>query len=104
MNSIKRIPHRLAQARAAGAAYVDRALHDLKQLSRHEADVLSGHWSEVEERFAVARRARDLLELVRDQLDLLPETGARLTRNRQRRRAMLRELIGDLAGRPQQAA
>jgi hypothetical protein len=79
--------------------YVERALHDIVALGQHEADVLTGHWSEVGERMAVARRARDVVELLSDQIDLLPETRERVRRNGQRRRAMLRDLVADLAGR-----
>ncbi len=79
--------------------YVERAVLDIVALGHHEADVLSGHWSEVGERMAVARRARDLVELVSDQIDLFPETRQRIRRNGQRRRAMLRDLVADLAGR-----
>ena len=99
MNTIKVVPRRLLKARRAGTAYVDRAVQDLLQLSHHEVDAISGHWSEVGERIAVARRARDVLELLRDQIDLLPETKARLSRNRLRRRALVRGLIKDLIGR-----
>jgi len=57
-----------------------------------------GHGIEVRERLAVARNARGPVELVRDQLDLLPETRARLAMDHHERRALLRGWVADLRG------
>jgi hypothetical protein len=100
----KIMPRRLREVQSVGTAYVDRAMQDLRQLTQHEVEALSGHWSEVNERMAVARRARDMLELVRDQIDLLPETRARLVRDHAHRRTLLRGLVGNLVSRPSKAA
>jgi hypothetical protein len=64
----------------------------------HELDALSGHVAEVRERLAVARKARGLGDLVRDQVDLLPETRARLTLDQRERLALLRSWVADLRG------
>jgi hypothetical protein len=102
MKTIRTLPVRLRNAQSAGTAYVDRAVSDLRELGYHEVDAISGHWSEVNERLAVARRARDVIELLRDQVDLFPETRARMLRNRARRRALLQGLVNDLIGRDSQ--
>ena len=55
-----------------------------------QIDALSGHWMETEERIAVARKARNVFELVSDQIDLLPETQARMRKLAQKRGAIIR--------------
>ena len=106
MKTIRTLPVKLRNAQSAGTEYVGRAVSDLREIGHHEVDAISGHWSEVGERLAVARVARDVVELLRDQVDLFPETRARMRRNRARRRALLNGLVNDLMGRSseQQAA
>jgi hypothetical protein len=62
----------------------------------HELDALSGHWAEMNERLAVARQTRGLRELVRAQVDLLPETRIRLALDQRERRALLNSWLADL--------
>ena len=72
---------------------LDRALSDLSLLAVHELDSLGGHWAALRERLVVARKARGVGELLSDQLDLLPETQARLRRDHAIRRELLRGVI-----------
>jgi hypothetical protein len=83
-----------------GRAWLERALDGAAQLVLHEVDALGGHWAEVGERLAVARKARGLGELVSQQIDLLPETRARLVLDHRERRALLHGLLADLRGGP----
>lgn len=69
---------------------LDRALGDLSLLAVHELDSLSGHWAALRERLVVAGKAKGVGELLSDQLDLIPETQARLRRDHQIRRELLR--------------
>ncbi len=84
------------RAPAGSRAWVERAVGGAAQLLVHELDALSGHWAEVRERVAVARESRGLAELVRSQLDLLPETRARLALDHRERRALLYGWLADL--------
>ena len=84
--------------RGRGKAYVERAVDGAAQVLLHELDALSGHWAEVRERIAVARASRGLGDLVRTQVDLLPETRARLSLDQFERRALLRSWLNDLRG------
>jgi len=83
-------------APTAGRAYLERAVGGAAQLLLHEVDALGGHWAELGERLAVARKARGLGELVSQQVDLLPETRARLVLDHRERRALLRGWLADL--------
>lgn len=82
--------------RRHGAAYANRASGGLALILMHELNALSGHWAEARERLAVARKAAGLGELLRDQLDLLPETRARLRLDQAERRALLNGWMADL--------
>ena len=82
--------------RRRSKAYAQRAVGGLALIVMHELDALSGHVAEVRERLAVARKARGLGELVRDQVDLLPETRARLTLDQRERLALLHSWVEDL--------
>ena len=82
--------------RHSGAAYLERAAGGLTLLLMHETGALSGHLAELRERTAVAAKARGLVELLRDQADLLPETRARLSLDQRERRSLLTRLISDL--------
>ena len=69
-----------------------------------EVDALGGHWAELGERLAVARKSRGLGELVSQQVDLFPETRARLVLDHRERRALLHGWLTDLRNGPRQAA
>jgi len=77
-------------------AYLERAVDGVTQVLLHEIDALSGHWAEVRERLAVARQSRGIGDLVRTQVDLLPETRARLVLDQRERRALLHTWWTDL--------
>lgn len=78
--------------------YAQRAVGGLALIVLHEVDALSRHWIEVRERLEVARKARGLGQLVRDQVDLLEETRARLVLDQRERRALLHSWVADLRG------
>ena len=82
----------------AGRLYLERALGGAALMLVHEVDALGGHWAEVRERLAVARKARGLGELVSQQVDLLPETRARLALDHRERVALLYSWLEDLRG------
>ena len=71
-------------------AYMERAVTGMAMIAVHEWGALGAHYIELRERFAVARRARSAGELLRDQMDLFPETQARLRQDHQVRRELLR--------------
>ncbi|HEX4872227.1 MAG TPA: hypothetical protein VFV27_07940 [Nevskiaceae bacterium] len=75
---------------------VDRTLGGLVLMLLHEIEAANAHRLELGERLAVARRARDAGELLRDQLDLLPESRRRLARDHRVRRELWRGLWRDL--------
>jgi hypothetical protein len=77
-------------------AVLSRAVDGAALLLMHELDALGGHWVELRERIAVARKARGFGELVRSQVDLLPETRARLSLDQRERRALVRSWLADL--------
>lgn len=78
--------------------YAQRAVGGLALIVLHEIDALSRHWIEMRERVDVARQARGLGQLLRDQVDLLDETRARLTLDQRERRALLHSWVADLRG------
>jgi hypothetical protein len=84
--------------------YAQRAVGGLALMVMHELDALSRHVVEVRERLAVARAARGVSQLVRDQLDLLAETRARLVLDQRERRALLRSWVADLRDGAKEAA
>lgn len=73
--------------------YAQRAADTLARMAAHELSALDGHRAELRERWAVARRARGVSELLRDQMDLFPETRARLRLGQQVRRELMRRFI-----------
>jgi hypothetical protein len=87
---------RSARRGKRGAAWWNRAADGVSSLGGHELAALSGHWAEVRERLAVARKARGLGELVRDQFDLLPETRMRLALDQRERTRLLRDVLARL--------
>lgn len=83
----------------AAAVRIDRALDGLSQLAIHEAEALDRHVLAVRERMRVARKARGVVELVRDQFDLLPATAARFAQDHQARRHLWRTVRQALTDR-----
>lgn len=81
---------------SGSTAYLARAVDGAALILVHELDALGRHWVALRERLAVARKARGLGELVRVQVDLLPETRARLSLDQRERRALLRSWLADL--------
>ena len=81
------------QSQNTEPGYLHRASVSLAMIAVHEWGALRAHYSELRERLAVARRARDAGELLRDQMDLLPETQARLRQDQQVRRELLRRWV-----------
>ncbi|HVT36440.1 MAG TPA: hypothetical protein VHE37_12710 [Nevskiaceae bacterium] len=79
------------------AQVVDRAVLGITLIAVHEADALAAHWTELGERLEVARRARGPRQLIREQLDLLPESHSRLRHDQQIRRQLWRGLWRDLS-------
>ena len=77
--------------------YLDRMIGGITLLALHEAGSIRGHAAAVQERLRIARRARDLGELLRDQIDLLPESRNRFSRDHQIRRQLWRGLVQDLS-------
>lgn len=77
--------------------YLDRAISGAALLAVHEAAALHGLWSELSERIRVARSARGPVELVREQVDLLPESRHRILRDHEVRLSLWRGLAKDLA-------
>jgi hypothetical protein len=77
-------------------AVVDRLVGDLSLIVVHELGALRGHLAAAHERVRVARRARSVGELLRDQIDLLPETRNRLRRDHAVRRELWRGLMRDV--------
>ena len=76
--------------------YAERAVGGLALIVLHEIDALSRHWIDVRERVDVARKARGFVQLVREQVDLLDETRARLHLDQRERRALLHSWVADL--------
>jgi hypothetical protein len=76
--------------------YVRRAIGGLALVVMHELDALAGHVAEARERLAVAAKSQGLGELVRNQVDLLAETRARLVLDHRERRALLNSWVADL--------
>jgi hypothetical protein len=70
--------------------YVNHALGGVVLLAAYELSTLDGHLADVRERLSVARSARSLRQLVRDQVDLLPETRVRLAHDGKERRELVR--------------
>ena len=79
------------------AQFVDRALGGVALIAVHEADALQGHWTELEERLEVARHARSASQLIREQLDLFPESKTRLKHDHEIRRQLWRGLWKDVS-------
>lgn len=77
--------------------YADRAAGGLALLLVHEAGALRGHWSAIGERLSVARRARTTGELLRNQIDLLPESRNRFAHDHSVRLELWKGWLRDLS-------
>ena len=84
--------------------YANRAVGGFALMVMHELDALTRHGVELRERVAVARKARGLRQLVRDQVDLVAETRARLKLDQRERLALLNSWVADLRSGPRLAA
>ena len=84
--------------RRRGRAYASRAVGGFALIVMHEIDALTRHSMDVRERIAVARKARGVRQLVREQVDLLAETRSRLALDQRERLALLHSWVADLRG------
>ncbi len=75
---------------------LERAAVSLAMIAVHEWGALGAHYAELRERVAIARRARGAGELLRDQMDLFPETQARLRQDQHVRRELIRRWLKTL--------
>lgn len=73
-----------------------RLLDGLSLIALHEADALNAHLNAAGERLRLARQARSVRELWRDQVDLLPESRNRLRDDHAVRRRLWSGLARDL--------
>jgi len=83
------------------------AVDGFSVLVEHETSAFENLVASFRERVVVARKARNVGELLRNQLDLLPDTQARLHRDHAVRRQLLVGLRRDLhrsLGKRRQAA
>lgn len=88
--------HGISRVKRKLNVYVDRAIGGAALIMVHETGALHGHWTEISERLRVARKAHGPGELIRDQIDLLPESRNRLVRDQEVRRGLWRGLFKDL--------
>ena len=87
--------HRRPLARRSGIA-ASRLLDGLSTIALHEADAFNALLIAAGERLRIALQARSAAELLRDQIDLLPESRNRLRHDHAVRRQLWRGLIRDL--------
>lgn len=92
----------MKQSRSRSEVYLDRVFGALAMMALHEAAALYGHIEAAGERVRIARRARNVGELLRNQVDLLPESRNRWSRDQQVRRDLWRGLVTDLAAASRQ--
>ncbi|HUR41675.1 MAG TPA: hypothetical protein VM240_10975 [Verrucomicrobiae bacterium] len=76
--------------------YAQRAVGGLALIVLHEVDAVGRHWVDLRERLALARKASGIGGLVRDQVDLLAETRARLALDQRERTALVHSWVTDL--------
>ncbi len=81
---------------------VDQMLNTAKDglavLVEHESTAFDNLVASLRERVSVARKARNVGELLRNQLDLLPDTHARLVRDHAVRGQLLKGFGRDIRG------
>lgn len=82
--------------RIKASQMINTAVDGLSVLVEHENSALDNQISGLRERLVVARRARSLGELLRDQIDLLPDTHARWRRDHTVRGQLLKGLSRDI--------
>lgn len=75
---------------------LDTAMDGFSVLVEHESNALDNQLAGLRERITVARRARSLGELLRNQIDLLPDTQARFKHDHDLRGELLKGLRRDL--------
>jgi hypothetical protein len=80
--------------------YLDRVLGGIAMLALHEASSVQGHVDAALERLRLAREARGLRQLLREQVDLLPEERNRWHHDQQVRRALWQAFVRDLRATP----
>lgn len=76
---------------------LEEAIEGFGQIAMHEAGALDNHVLALQERWRLARRARGVGELLRDQFDLLPATGNRVRADHRTRVRLWNELARKLA-------
>jgi|GEM_PF-1681171 len=94
---LKKLSSRFANTSAG--MRIDRAIDGLGQLAAHEAQSLDRHALALRERLSVARKARGVGELLRDQLDLIPATTMRFAHDHRVRRKLWSDLGKAVSGR-----
>ncbi len=77
---------------------LNTAVDGFSVLVEHESTALDNQISGLRERLVIARKARSVGELLRDQLDLVPDTQARLRRDHTVRSQLLEGFTRDLRG------
>ena len=94
-----KVPTKLPKIRKAQMdQLLERAIDGIGQIAMHEAGALDNHLLAMRERWMVARKARGVGELLRDQLDLLPATRLRLVEDHEMRRKLWRGLARGFYG------
>lgn len=74
---------------------LEMASDGITLLAEHESAALENLWQGMKAHAIVAKKARGLGELLRDQIDLLPDTQATVLRDHQLRRALIDGLVRD---------
>lgn len=74
------------------------AMDGFSVLVEHETNAFDNLVASLRERISVARKARNVGELLRNQLDLLPDTQARLSRDHAVRGQLLKGFGRDIRG------
>ncbi|MDO9453548.1 MAG: hypothetical protein Q7J29_11905 [Stagnimonas sp.] len=77
---------------------LNTAMDGFSVLVEHETNALDNLVASLRERLSVARKARNVGELLRNQLDLLPDTQARLLRDHAVRGQLLKGFGRDIRG------
>lgn len=77
---------------------LNTAMDGFSVLVEHESNALDNFVASLRERVVVARKARNVGELLRHQIDLLPDTQARLRRDHTMRRQLLSGFSRDIRG------
>ena len=77
---------------------LNTAVDGFSVLVEHETTALDNLLASLRERLLVARRARNVGELLRNQIDLLPDTQARLRRDHAVRGQLLKGFSRDMRG------